>query len=237
MSATSTVSMPDPRDVAPVEPGRRRPGGRGSPASGRRRCRRRPSPGWPRRSPAAGPRPRRRRSRVPCSSIWVRMKLLVPLRMRVDRLDLIGRQALADGGDDRNAAGDRRLEGDRAAQLAGPVEQLRAVLGQQGLVRRDDVLAAFEQLEHDRPGVPESADQLDRRHDARGRRAPRRGRRQQTRGQRDVPRAGQVRIDHASQFDPAAGMSGDAIAPAPAAVGRRPSRSFRIRQWRLWQFA
>ncbi len=51
----------------------RTPGGRGSPVSERRRCRRRPSSGWPRRSPAAGPRPGRRRSPCPGSSIWVRM--------------------------------------------------------------------------------------------------------------------------------------------------------------------
>ena len=54
----------------------------------------------------------------------------------VERLDLIGREALADVGDDRDAAGDRGLEGNRAAQLPGAVEQLGAVLGQQGLVRR-----------------------------------------------------------------------------------------------------
>ena len=64
-----------------------------------------------------------------------------------------------------NAAGHGGLEGDRAAQLAGPVEQLRPVLGQQGLVGRDDVLAAFQQLQHDRPGGLQPADQLDRRDD------------------------------------------------------------------------
>ena len=85
----------------------------------------------------------------------------------VDRLDLVGRQRLADGGDDRNAAGHGRLEGDRPAQLAGRVEQLRPMLGQQRLVGRDDVLAAFQQLQHDRAGGLQPADQLHRRHDLR----------------------------------------------------------------------
>ena len=62
--------------------------------------------------------------------------------------------------DDRHAARHRRLEGDRTPQVAGPIKQLRTVLGQQRLVGRDDVLAAFQQLEHDRPGRLQAADQL-----------------------------------------------------------------------------
>ena len=95
------------------------------------------------------------------------MKLLVPLRMAwIDSIWLAVRR-LADGGDDGDAAAHGRLEGDRAAQLPRRVEQLRPVLGQQGLVGRDHVLAAFQQLQHDGPGGLQPADQLDRRHDLR----------------------------------------------------------------------
>ena len=78
----------------------------------------------------------------------------------VERHDLVRRQALADVRDDRDAAGDGGLECDRAAQLAGPVEQLRAMLGQKRLVRRDDIFAAFEHPQHDRPLGLEAADEL-----------------------------------------------------------------------------
>jgi hypothetical protein len=40
------------------------------------------------------------------------------------------------------------------------VEQLRAMLGQQGLVGGDDVLAAFQQPQHDRPLRLQAADEL-----------------------------------------------------------------------------
>ena len=82
-----------------------------------------------------------------------------------DRFDLVGRQALADVGDDRNAAGHRSLEGDRPAQFASPIEQLRPMLGQQGLVGRDHVLAAFQQLEHDGTGRLQPALQMAHGHD------------------------------------------------------------------------
>ena len=81
----------------------------------------------------------------------------------VDRLDFIGREALTDVGDDRNAAGHRGFKGDRAAQFAGPIKQFRPVGGQQRLVRRDDVFSASQQFEHNRAGRPEAADQ--QRHD------------------------------------------------------------------------
>ena len=78
----------------------------------------------------------------------------------VERQDLVRRQALADVGDDRNAAGDGGFERDRAAQFAGPIEQLRAMLGQQRFVGGDDVFAAFEQLQHDRAFGLQAADEL-----------------------------------------------------------------------------
>src|SRR5206468_10249558 len=45
----------------------------------------------------------------------------------VQRQNLIRRQALADVGDDRNSARDRRFKSDRAAQLASAVEQFRPI--------------------------------------------------------------------------------------------------------------
>ena len=70
----------------------------------------------------------------------------------VDRLDVVGRKALGQGRDDGDAAGHGRLKGDRAAHLPRQGEQLRPVLGQQGLVRGDHVLAALQQLRRRSPG-------------------------------------------------------------------------------------
>ena len=81
----------------------------------------------------------------------------------MDRLDLIGRQTRADVGDDRDAAADRRLERDRTPKPARPVEQFGPMLGQQGLVGRDHILATLEQLERVGSGRLQAADQ--QRHD------------------------------------------------------------------------
>ncbi len=45
-------------------------------------------------------------------------------------------------------------------KLRATIEKLPAVLGQHRLVGRDDVLAAFQQLEHDRAVGLQAADQL-----------------------------------------------------------------------------
>ena len=140
------------------------------------------------------------------------MKLLVPLRMAwIDSIWLAVSDSL-DGGDDGDAAGHGRLEGDRAAQLPRRVEQLGPVLGQQGLVGGDHVLAAFQQLQHDGPGRLQPADQLDRRDDLRvvGHFGQIGG--QHARRQGEVPRPLQVGIDHVDQFQPLAGLSGDPVA-------------------------
>ena len=92
------------------------------------------------------------------------------------RQDLVGGQALRQGGDDRDAAGDAGLEGDGPAVAAGGVEDLGAVHGQQRLVGGDDVLAGGQQVEHGPPGPVDAADQLDGDVDRPGRRARRAGR-------------------------------------------------------------
>ena len=79
----------------------------------------------------------------------------------LQRQDLVGGQALGQRGDDRHAAGDAGLEGDGPLVLAGRLEDLGAVLGQQRLVGGDDVLARRQQVEHDLPGPVDAADQLD----------------------------------------------------------------------------
>ena len=79
----------------------------------------------------------------------------------LERLDLVGGQALGQGGDDRHAAGDAGLEGDGPAVPAGGVEDLGAVLGQQRLVGRHHVLARRQQRQHRLPRPVDAADQLD----------------------------------------------------------------------------
>ena len=79
-----------------------------------------------------------------------------------DRVDAVGCEALADGGHNRNAAGHGRLEGDRAAQLAGQLEEFRAMLCQQCLVGGDHILPVLEQLDHHRTGRLQSPDKQNR---------------------------------------------------------------------------
>ena len=76
-------------------------------------------------------------------------------------LDAIRDEALADRTHDRNAAADAALERDRDAGLPRRVEELLAVLGEQRLVRGDDVLAAPDGLEDHRARRVDAADELD----------------------------------------------------------------------------
>ena len=110
------------------------------------------------------------------------------------------------------------------------VEQFRPVLGQQGLVGGDHVLAAFQQLQDDRPGRLQPADQFDRRDDLRivGHLGQVGG--QQARRQGEVPRPLQVRVDHADQFQPLARTPGDPLAvlqqqPGDAGADRAESNN------------
>ena len=80
----------------------------------------------------------------------------------VDAADLVGGQRFAHGLDDRDAAGDRRLEVERDAVLLGQPRQLGAVLGQQRLVGGDDVLAGAQRgLDGGFGRAVVAADQLD----------------------------------------------------------------------------
>ena len=62
---------------------------------------------------------------------------------------------------DRDHAGDRRLEAELHAGLAGGLEELVAVLGEQLLVGGDDRLAGPQRREHVVAGRIGAADQLD----------------------------------------------------------------------------
>ena len=62
----------------------------------------------------------------------------------VDALDLVGAERLAQGLDDRDAAGDGRFEVEGDAVLLGALRKIEAVLGEQRLVGGDDVLAGIE---------------------------------------------------------------------------------------------
>ena len=75
--------------------------------------------------------------------------------------DLVGRQAFADGLDDGDAAGHGRFEGDHDTLFARAGEDLVAVLGQQGLVGGDDVLAVGNGFQDEFAGQGVAAYQLD----------------------------------------------------------------------------
>ena len=90
-----------------------------------------------------------------------------PIQDRVDRLDLVGLERLADGRDNRNAAPDGSLEGNGSAQLPRPIEQFPPVFRQTRLVGGHHVLAALQKLQDDGPGRFEPPDQFHRGHDLR----------------------------------------------------------------------
>ena len=77
-----------------------------------------------------------------------------------DPLDPVGGQSFAQRFDDRNAAGDRRLERDHHALVRRRCEDFVAVLREQCLVRGDDVLAPADRVEHHRARGLDAADQL-----------------------------------------------------------------------------
>ena len=83
-----------------------------------------------------------------------------PVENRLNSGNLIRRQRLVDASDDGNSAGNGGLESDCSPERAGLVEKHIAVLAQEGLIRRDDVLPAFQQGQKDFPCRFESAHQL-----------------------------------------------------------------------------
>ena len=150
----------------------------------------------------------------------------------VDRNDLIRGQTLIDVGNDRNSAGHGRLECDRAICFPSGFEQFRAMLGQKGLVGRDDVFAARQQFEHDRAGRFQSANQMG--HDGDFRVAGIRFKSEEIMPTGRRISAHFLRVAHhdllqhepvpaAAQFDRLARSAG----------GRRPSRRYRIRRCRF----
>ena len=79
----------------------------------------------------------------------------------VERQDPVRGQPVAEGPDDRHAAGDGGLEPEEDAAPPGRLEELGPVGRQERLVRRDDVLAGLERPEHVRARGLEPADHLD----------------------------------------------------------------------------
>ena len=75
--------------------------------------------------------------------------------------DVVGRQVAGDRIEHGRAAADRRLEPERRALRAGDLLQLRAVVGQDVLVGRDDRLARVQRLGDQRAGRLVAAQQLD----------------------------------------------------------------------------
>ena len=86
---------------------------------------------------------------------------MVPLMMPAIHWMRVGRQALAQRLDDRDAAGHRGLEGHHHALGVRGREDLGAVHGQQRLVGGDHVLAGRDGFQHQLPGDAVAADQLD----------------------------------------------------------------------------
>ena len=79
---------------------------------------------------------------------------------RLQGLDLVGRKALTDVGDDGDTTGNRGLEGDGPAQLPGSIEKLGTKLSEQGLVGRDHIFPALKQFHHDRAGRFKTSNEL-----------------------------------------------------------------------------
>ena len=81
----------------------------------------------------------------------------------VDARDLIAGEAVAQRLDDRNAAGNRRLEAERRALGLGELGEMKPVLGDQRLVGRDDGLAVAERrLDRGIGHAIRAADQFDK---------------------------------------------------------------------------
>ena len=148
----------------------RRPGRTAAPACAR--CRRRPRPGWDRlrHSQAPAPRPAPRRSWRPVGFHLGEDVVAGAVEDALDRLHVIGHQALAQRLDDGHAARHRRLEFQLQAFFARPVAaSSRAMLGQQRLVGGHHMLAVlergFDQLAGRRPRRRRSARPPHRRRD------------------------------------------------------------------------
>jgi hypothetical protein len=95
------------------------------------------------------------------SRISERMKLVVPLMIPAIHSMRLAVRPFAQRLDDRDAAGDSGFESDHDALFLGSSKDLVAVLGEQGLVGGDHVLAVVDRLQHEDPGDVTAADQFD----------------------------------------------------------------------------
>ena len=122
------------------------------------------------------------------------------------REDAIGGQALLDGADQRDAPCDGGLEPDHHTVLPRLGEDLRAVMGQEGLVGGDHVLAGGERFQDKRAGGLEAAHQLD--HDLHRRVVQHLVRIADQRQRPEVEplaRPREIRVRDAAEHEPAAG--------------------------------
>ena len=109
----------------------------------------------------------------------------------VQRLHAVRAQPLAQRAQHRDRPAHAGLEGDLAALRRGEREDLAAVLGEQRLVRGDDVLARVERGQHQIARDARAADELDHQVDRRDRRRSRASR--ATAGSRRATRRGRAR--------------------------------------------
>ena len=105
----------------------------------------------------------------------------------VDARDLIAGEAVAQGLDDRNAAGNRRLEAERHALGLGEPGEMKPVLGDQRLVGGDDGFAVAERrLDRSIGHAIRAADQFDEDIDV--------GRARQSHGIAEPVKAGEIEV-------------------------------------------
>jgi len=121
---------------------------------------------------------------------------------------------LADRRHDRNPASRRRLEGDRAAQPAGKVEEFGAVLGDERLVGGDQILAVLEQIDRHRAGRLEAPDEQRGHRDRLVAGDVANLSRDSILRQRQPPLLGQILDDRLGDHDRPAGVPGDVVGRA-----------------------
>jgi len=127
----------------------------------------------------------------------------------VDGVDAVGDQPGAQRKDQRDASTDARLERDAATVPPGGRVDLLTVLGQQGLVGGHNALAGAECSQHKILGDGRPADELDYDVDGLVVEDIRGVRTHQRRRDVDLGGLGGVLVNHASQFQPYAGLALD----------------------------
>ena len=134
----------------------------------------------------------------------------------VDALDARGGERLLQHPDHRHDAGDRALEAQLHAVLARARPQLLAVLGEQLLVGRDDVLAGAHRPQHVLARRLDAADQLD----------------DQVRAVEDLVEVAARAREHPAELGPHAGDRHDRVGALGQQRRRTPSRRCRGRAGR-----